>query len=220
MTILAIDTCENYCSSAVLLASGEVYAAADAIGRGHAEHLIPQFEGLMSEAGIEYADITRVAVTTGPGTFTGLRIGLSVARGVALAQRIPCVGLTALSVLAAQVQEKQQADYVYSVMKGRGGQVFVQTFEGIGTSGQPKALHEPKNIDEADAIKLIGERPGVVAGSGAQLLGLESDYSFIDPAVLARLAVELEPADFPPEPTYYRQADAAKAKRLIPIGED
>ncbi|UTW58646.1 tRNA (adenosine(37)-N6)-threonylcarbamoyltransferase complex dimerization subunit type 1 TsaB [Kordiimonas sp. SCSIO 12603] len=218
MAILAIDTCESYCSSAVLLASGEMFSSADAIGRGHAEHLIPQLEGLMEQAGISYADITRVAVTTGPGTFTGLRIGLSVARGIALAQNIPCVGLTALSVLAAQAQQEKPGR-VYSVMKGRGGQVFLQAFVDLEADGLPKMLGEPMNIDEPDALQMIEDNPGRVVGSGAALLELSTEHDHVDPAILARIAQNVNPKIYPPEPTYYRQADAAKAKRLIPIGD-
>ncbi|MCK0069317.1 tRNA (adenosine(37)-N6)-threonylcarbamoyltransferase complex dimerization subunit type 1 TsaB [Kordiimonas laminariae] len=218
MAILAIDTCESYCSSAVLLASGEMFSSADAIGRGHAEHLIPQLEGLMKQASISYTDITRVAVTTGPGTFTGLRIGLSVARGIALAQNIPCVGLTALSVLAAQAHPKD-GEPVYSLMKGRGGQVFLQAFVGLEADGLPKMLGEPMNIDEPDALQMIEDNPGRVVGSGAALLGLSTEHDYVDPAILARIAHNVSPEAYPPEPTYYRQADAAKAKRLIPIGD-
>lgn len=217
MAILAIDTSENYCSSALLLASGEVFSAADAIGRGHAEHLIPQFEALMKAADVAYGDIGRVAVTTGPGTFTGLRIGLSVARGIALAQNIPCVGLTALSVLAAQACE-ETSGLIYSVIKGRGGQVFLQAFVGTA-SGKPEALDVPLNIDEADALKLLAEKPGVVTGSGASLIGIETRWDHVDPVVLAKQALGVDPAAFPPEPTYYRQADAVKAKPVIPLGD-
>ncbi len=218
MTILAIDTCETYCSAAIVTSEGRAFSAVDNIGRGHAEHLIPQIEALLEKAGLTYQDIKRIAVTTGPGTFTGLRIGLSVARGIALAQQIPCVGLTSLVVLGAQAYDETDRP-AYSIVKGRGGQVFLQGFVGKKDNGLPQELSAPLNIDTDVALSYINENIGVCAGSGAALLPVESAIDYIDPVVLARLSLALDPADYPPEPTYYRPADAIKAKRIIPIGD-
>lgn len=98
MTTLAIDTSEQACSVALACEGTVIDRASEIIGRGHAERLLPLIEERLAAAGRSYKDLERIAVTTGPGTFTGLRIGLSVARGLALQADIPCVGVTGLTV--------------------------------------------------------------------------------------------------------------------------
>ncbi len=219
MIILAIDTAETHCSAALLLADGTVHSARENLGRGHAERLLPMIEELLDLAAAEYEDIMRIAVTTGPGTFTGLRIGLSVARGLALALQVPCVGVSSLVCLAAQAP--LTGGPVHAVVKGRGGQVYYQAFEGRGTGGLPVPVTEAENIDAHIACDRIEERSGYVIGSGVPLImGREiGEMDGIDPGVLAGLAPALLPDDFPPEPYYLRAADAVKAKPIIKILE-
>ena len=219
MTTLAIDTCEANCSAAFLMADGQVFACTENIGRGHAERLLPMIEELLTEASLRYADISRIAVTTGPGTFTGLRIGLSVARGLALSLGIPCIGVSALTVLAAQA--KAPTGPIHSVLKGRGGQVFYQAFEGVDAQSVPKPVCDAANLDADDAHHEIERRSGYVLGSGVSLvMGRETGTADgIDTPALARLSLLLAPEDFPPEPFYLRAADAVKAKPLIKISD-
>lgn len=219
MIVLAIDTSEVNCSAALLMASGQNFAASEPIGRGHAERLLPMIEELLSEAGIAYRDINRIAVTTGPGTFTGLRVGLSVARGLALSLDVPCTGLSGLAVLA--VQAKKSDGIVHSVIKGRGGQVFYQAFEAEGIAKPAKALSKAVNIDADDARSAIEIRSGYVLGSAVPLvMGREAGpEDVIDPVVLAKAALSLDPDDYPPEPFYLREADAIVAKPIINISD-
>lgn len=219
MTVLAIDTSEANCSAALWTEGGQSFAASDPIGRGHAERLLPMIEELLSEACIAYRDISRIAVTTGPGTFTGLRVGLSVARGLALSLGVPCTGLSGLEVLAAQA--KKNEGIVHSVIKGRGGQVFYQVFEAEGGAKPAKALHKAVNIDADDARAAIETRSGYVIGSAVPLvLGREAGpEDVIDPIVLAKAAFPLDPDDYPPEPFYLREADAIAAKPIINISD-
>lgn len=213
--ILSIDTCEGTCSAA-LLAGGRVLARRmERIGRGHAERLLPMIAELMAEAGTDYDSLSRIVVCTGPGTFTGLRIGLSVARGLAVATDIPCIGLMSLPVLAVQAEAPEQI--VHAVVMGRGGQGFHQAFSGRDETGLPKPLGAPASLDAEDICAKINDAPGIVVGSGAALVGRQTDMDAVDPSVLARLGSSLDPACHIPEPAYLREADAKKAKALLPV---
>jgi tRNA threonylcarbamoyladenosine biosynthesis protein TsaB len=102
--VLAFDTSAGACSAAVLGGDGTVLARrCEALERGHAERLLPMLRDVLAEAGVEIADLALLAVTIGPGTFTGIRIGLAAARGLALASGLPLVGVTSLEAVAASV---------------------------------------------------------------------------------------------------------------------
>src|SRR6201747_259930 len=105
MLILAIDTALDACAAGVLdTDAGEMIASeSQAMKRGHAEALMPLIGRVMKDSGIAFATLDRIAVTTGPGSFTGLRVGLSAARGLALAADRPAVGLTTLAAYAAPI---------------------------------------------------------------------------------------------------------------------
>src|ERR1700728_3269122 len=105
MLILAIDTALDACAACVLDADAARLIAQESqtMKRGHAEALMPLIGRVMKEAGIAFAALDRIAVTTGPGSFTGLRVGLSAARGIALAANKPVVGLTTLAAYAAPI---------------------------------------------------------------------------------------------------------------------
>ena len=231
MTILAIDTSEQACS--VALASGDtvIDSVSEIIGRGHAERLLPLIEERLTKAGLGYADFTRIAVTTGPGTFTGLRIGLAVARGLALQAGIPCIGMTGLAVLAAQVNAIAGTP-IHAMITGRGGQAFYQRFQASADGGMPELVTEAVGLDAEDIATEVTKAAGVVIGSGVDLLlekGLLdrsedsriklSDARIIDPAKLALLAQNLEPEAYSPEPTYFRAADAKKATPILPVAQ-
>src|SRR5580693_8596370 len=105
MLILAIDTALDACAAAVLdTDAGKLIAQqSEAMKRGHAEALMPLIARVIKQAGIGFAALDRIAVTTGPGSFTGLRVGLSAARGIALAANKPVVGVTTLTAYAAPI---------------------------------------------------------------------------------------------------------------------
>ena len=107
MLILAIDTALDACAAAVLdTGSGRLVAQeSQSMKRGHAEALMPLIGRVVVESGIGFAGLDRIAVTTGPGSFTGLRVGLSAARGIALAANKRVVGITTLTAFAAPFVE-------------------------------------------------------------------------------------------------------------------
>lgn len=105
MLILSIDTALDACAAAVLdtSAGGAIALESQPMKRGHAEALMPLIARVMKASGIGFAALDRIAATTGPGSFTGLRVGLSAARGIALAAGKPVVGVTTLTAYAAPV---------------------------------------------------------------------------------------------------------------------
>src|SRR6478672_10396180 len=118
MLILAIDTALDACAAAVLDTDASKIIAQEsrAMKRGHAEALMPLIARVMKESGIGFAVLDRIAVTTGPGSFTGLRVGLSAARGIALAAGKPAVGLTTLTAYAASVVGQHSEQPVISAI--------------------------------------------------------------------------------------------------------
>ena len=121
MLILAIDTALDACAAALLdTEAGKLIAQeAQAMKRGHAEALMPLIGRVIAASGIAFTDLGRIAVTTGPGSFTGLRVGLSAARGIALAANIPAVGVTTLAAYAAPIVSQNDEHPVVSAIDAR-----------------------------------------------------------------------------------------------------
>src|SRR5581483_12394282 len=136
MLILAIDTALDACAAAVLnTETGKAIAVeSQLMKRGHAEALMPLIGRVMGDAGTGFADLERIAVTTGPGSFTGLRVGLSAARGIALAADKPVVGVTTLTSYAAPVVSTNGKPPVLAAIDARHDQVYFQMVSGDGGS--------------------------------------------------------------------------------------
>src|SRR6478609_8756980 len=128
MLILAIDTALDACAAGVLDTDAGHLIARESLSmkRGHAEALMPLIARVVRESGVGFADLDRIAVTTGPGSFTGLRVGLSAARGIALAAEKPAVGLTTLSAYAAPIVSRNEAQPVLSAIDARHDHVYFQ----------------------------------------------------------------------------------------------
>jgi len=141
MYVLALDTALAACSAAVLDTRHGILASASvAMRRGHAEALLPAVHQVMDDAGVAFSDLDRIAVTVGPGSFTGLRVGVSAARGIALAARRPAVGITTLAAFAAPALILAQGTPVLAVIDARHGQFYAQTFGGGGATEARIAL--------------------------------------------------------------------------------
>src|SRR5258708_15222597 len=126
MLILAIDTALDACAAAVLDTSANKIIAQEsqAMKRGHAEALMPLIARVMKESGIAFTALDRIAVTTGPGSFTGLRVGLSAARGIALTAAQPLVGLSTLAAYAAPIVGEDGEHPVLSAIDARHDHVY------------------------------------------------------------------------------------------------
>src|ERR1700749_3699744 len=168
MLILAIDTALDACAAGVLdTEAGRLIAQeSQPMKRGHAEALMPLIARVMREAAIAFAALDRIAVTTGPGSFTGLRVGLSAARGIALAAGKPVVGVTTLTAYAAPVVSVNAAQPVISAIDARHDHVYVQAVAG---DGSPLMSPRVAPIDEAldaagfGAPYLVGNAAGILA---------------------------------------------------------
>lgn len=184
--LLAIDTAAPRLQLAVL-ADETVDVSIDEIAQGHAEILFDRIEALLGRNGLAYADLGRVAVTTGPGSFTGLRIGLSAARGLGLALGIPVVGVPSLMALSLGSACSQSA----VLLDARRGEAYFQLFSGPAIP-----------ITEAAVLPMEEARARIPAGAAV----IESP--FVDIAAVAQLAATLAPHSYPPEAAYIRDADA------------
>ena len=210
MRILALDTALAACSAA-LWEDGRVLARRwEPMPRGQSEALVPMAEAVMAEACVAYADIDRVAVTRGPGTFTGLRIGLATARGLALAAGLPCFGVTTLEAIAeALPPEERIGRNVLVALDSRRADLFVQLFdETLAPLGPPTA------VAAGNVAALLPPGEVVVLGDAAQDVldaGITAGSSDApgqpDAAFVAAVAARKHPDEAPPMPLYLRAPD-------------
>src|SRR5256885_15757100 len=135
MRILAIDTALEACAAGVVETPQRVLAQESlAMARGHAEALMPLLARVMDQASLGFSDLDRIAVTVGPGSFTGLRVGVAAARGIALAADKPAIGLSTLSALAAPHVASRAGDTIMAAIDGRNQQVHFQVFAPSGAT--------------------------------------------------------------------------------------
>jgi tRNA threonylcarbamoyl adenosine modification protein YeaZ len=215
LRILAIDTALEACSAAVLDTSGDgdrLTTRSVAMVRGHAEAVMPVIAAVMSEAGTEFADLDRIGVTVGPGSFTGLRVGVSAARALALASARPAVGVTTLAALAAPFFDDGTGGTVMPVIDARHDRVYMQVFGPGGRSlvapriatvhiAAHAALAGPTRVVGAtrliEAVWPAGEPPPALSPARAP-----------DIAWVARLAALRDDLTVPVRPLYLSEADA------------
>ncbi len=209
MKILSFDTAMAACSAAVV-DTDRALPLADAfqaMERGHAEALAPMVAGVIRASGLDFSQIDRIAVTTGPGTFTGVRIGLSFARGLGLARGIPVIGIDSLSAIAAN----EMADgHLLVVCDARNGDVYAASFDPAR-----KLIAGPRITTPASAVAdvpahslVIGTAArAVLAESGRSDLGVSSAGDVPVAAQFAHLAARAIPVGMP-APLYLRAPDA------------
>jgi len=227
MRILGFDTATSACSAAVW-EDGRIAARRfEPMSRGQSERLMPMVREVLSEAGADFPDLDLLAVTTGPGAFTGLRIGLAAARGMALAGDLACFGVTTLDAVAAGVSEtERQKANVLVVLDSKRAEGYAQAFRS-----DLRPLSEAQALMPADLAALMANGEGdadrvLVAGDGAgqviQALkdkGIEAVLSTApgvpDAATVAAIAAERWSPDQPAEPLrplYLRPPDAKASK--------
>jgi len=219
MYVLALDTALAACSAAVLDTRHGILASASVtMRRGHAEALLPAVHQVMDDAGVAFSDLDRIAVTVGPGSFTGLRVGVSAARGIALAARRPAVGITTLAAFAAPALILAQGTPVLAVIDARHGQFYAQTFGGGSAT-------EARIAPLADIVELASE-PIRIAGNCADLVAVawprgKPSHVTVDPneapdiGWVARLGAASS-LDAAPKPFYLRAADARPQAPQLP----
>jgi tRNA threonylcarbamoyl adenosine modification protein YeaZ len=211
MRLLAIDTALEACSVGVLGGEREVLVS-QTIGRGHAERLMGMIEAAMAEAGLAVAGLDRIAVIVGPGSFTGLRVGIAAARGLALVTGAPAVGIGTLAVHAETARHEIGDVPILAVLAAGRGEIYGQSFAADGTPESPPEAAAPETF----ARRLRANT--LLAGSGAPalaaLLGDEArartvhERSAPDLASLCRLALVAPLPREAPRPLYLRPPDA------------
>ncbi|EJW10715.1 putative molecular chaperone [Rhodovulum sp. PH10] len=167
MRVLALDTALAACSVAVLDSDSAGVLAHESrpMERGHAEALMPMVARVMSEADTEFVDLDRIVVTIGPGSFTGLRVGVAAARGLALATGKPMVGLTTLAAFAAPHIAADDKTPLLSVIDARHEQVYMQL---VGEGG--RALIAPRIASVREAARIATAAPTRIVGSAAAMV--------------------------------------------------
>jgi len=201
-TILAIDSSSGACSVAVLHASKILSYIEELSATLQAKRLINMVEEALAESCTSYDELTKIAVTVGPGSFTGIRIALAAARGIGLAAKKPVVGYSGLLVLAYGARKSQKNANICAVLNAGKGEVIYQNFNAElsplsePTLGKPSAvLPAPQNI--------IPAKEGILVGYGC-----ENNQTFPRADFLAMLASEHEELAVSPLPFYVRPPDA------------
>lgn len=223
MKILAIDTATTSCSVAVRAKGLTVAYDFEPMVRGQSEALIPMVLSVVSKTELNLEDLDLIAVTRGPGAFTGLRIGLAAARGLALASAIPCCGITTTETIAEAARQTEKAPLSHLVaLDSKRSDLYIQAFDPDGKSlGGAKAVAVETLSDYIGGLALSG--PVCVVGDAAEraLAYLPDSYlrsaapDFPDARYVAALADQMVASGGPlpePSPLYLRPPDAALPK--------
>jgi tRNA threonylcarbamoyladenosine biosynthesis protein TsaB len=215
MRVLAIDTALEACAAAVLdTEHGRMATESLPMLRGHAEALMPLIQRVMQQADMPFTSLDRVAVTTGPGSFTGLRVGIAAARGIALAATKPAFGLTTLAAYAAPYIAADDKTAVAVAIDARHQHVYLQVF---GAGG--RTLVAPRIASAADAARVSAVGAVRLVGTGAKMVADAWPSREAPPAVVddlrapdivwvGRLAVAATDNGGGPKPLYLRAPDA------------
>ena len=222
MRILAFDTALEACSVAICETDRVIAHRHEILSKGHAERLVPMIELALADAEMQFQDLDLIAVTVGPGTFTGIRIGLSAARGIALTTGLRIAGVTTLAAIAegARRPAAEEEDLAIAVLHdAHRAELFCQIFSSQVEMPPPP----PARIALTDAVSMIPAGPAMVVGSGVrlvedQILKHRPDVQFssapfnpdaIFVAGIGARQARLGIADMaPPEPLYLRSPDA------------
>jgi tRNA threonylcarbamoyladenosine biosynthesis protein TsaB len=221
MRILAIDTALPAVSACVLDSDAAEPIASErlAMERGHAEAIMPLIERVMSKVEGGFPTIDRVAIAVGPGSFTGIRIGLAAGQAIALACKAEVVGVSTLAALAAPLILEAFDGVVAAAIDARHGKVYVAAF---GPDG--RALLTPRRVGAHEALRALGDGPLHLIGSGAELLAKEaradglsvtivSEQASPDIEFVARLGLAARPETAPAKPLYLKEPDVTIAGR-------
>lgn len=215
MRILAIDTSLPAASACVLDDDAETPMASETIEmeRGHGEALLPLVERVMAKVEGGFGSLDRVAVTVGPGSFTGIRIGLAAGQAIGLACKCDVVGVSTLAALATPLILGDYDGVLAAAIDARYGKVYVAAF---GPDGRP--IVAPRRDGALEALRAMGAGPLILTGSGAELIAREarargvptrivSEQPYPDIAYVARLGLAANPETAPARPLYLKEPD-------------
>lgn len=201
MIVLAIDTAGIDCSAALFDSSaGKLLSAvSEEIGKGHAERLMAVIDQALDEAGVDLHAIGKIAVVIGPGSFTGIRVGVAAARGLALSLGLECVGVSTLETLAAShLAAGRSSGPVLVAMDAKREEVYAQAFAADGS-----ALNEPAALSADDVDRLAASLSAELTGSWVSKTGDRFDIGKV-----AMIGASKHAAGTRPKPLYLRGPDA------------
>jgi tRNA threonylcarbamoyladenosine biosynthesis protein TsaB len=220
MRVLAIDTSRGACSAAVYDGAIRYTFARESepMQRGHSEALAPMVERILKATDGGAASLTKIAVAVGPGSFTGLRIGVAMARAMALTLAIPVVGVSTLIAYSGPMLDDPKPGVIASVIDAGHGHVYFHLIDS-----KAKQIFSPRVISLRDAVRAIGGSPSRIVGDAAGLLaeearraGVEVDASmaadYPDIVAIARIGAAADPAQWPARPLYIKPPDASPAR--------
>ena len=206
MKILAVDTALGACSVAILADEKILAHSFEEMVRGHAERLAPMVQEAMANAGILFSQLDRLAVTTGPGTFTGQRVGLAFMRGLRVALKKPLTGVTTLEAMATSAMHARVA----AIHDAKRDEAYLSLWDRGETVLEPEVLAFADAVEKIRAFGLCA-LTGTGAPAACERLGTEFLLTAIrqpDALWVARLALSRSPLDTPPAPLYLRAPDA------------
>lgn len=219
MRILALDTALPALSVCVFDSEEQKSIAMETVAmeRGHAEALMPAIARVVEQAAGGFASLGRIAVTVGPGSFTGIRVGIGAARGLALALGIEVVGVSTLAAFAAPLLLDESEGIVAAAIDARHGHVFFAAYAPGG-----RVLTSPRILPLRDACRLLGAGRIRAVGSGAPLLRaegiafggevtVENESPAPDILSVARLGLAADPIHAPARPIYLKAPDVKPA---------
>ena len=194
MIVLALDTALGACQAAVLDGDRLLAAMSEPMERGHQERLGPLVQETMRSAGVGFQALDRIAVVVGPGSFTGVRVGLAFAKGLSLALDIPCVGIGSMEALASET-----SGIAAAVIDAPRGQRYLQLFKDGTALAPPEALLAE---DEPARTAVLAQGPVARVGPAAE------GPAFPDITAVARMAAKRPAPEGRPAPIYLRPPDA------------
>lgn len=214
MILLAIDCAASLCAASVydVDAGRELGRSVRDLGKGHAEHLMAVIDEALTQAGKTYADLGRIAVSTGPGSFTGVRVAVSAARGFSLALKVPAVGVTTLEALAAETREVLGPCKVLAALDAGRAELHAAVYDENGQAIQAPVvltLDEAAAIATSEKMALAGTAAQPIAGA---VTGKVFEFGPVSATAAigtyARLAAGKASDGERPKPIYLRAPDA------------
>lgn len=215
MNLLAIDTAANLCAACIYDTSAgrELGRSVRNIGKGHAEVLMDVIGEALNAASLTFAEIGAVAVAVGPGSFTGIRVGVSVARGLSLALKVPAAGVSTLEALAFEAREKFGAKRVLAAIDGGRDGIYSSVYDDFG-----KVDYAPAVLDLETVVELASNVAAVTGSAAGRIIDAAKQKGLslmagptgatADIASYAKLTIANGFSGEKPRPLYLRAPDA------------
>ena len=207
MKILALDCAHETCSAAVTAENDVIASQTVAMERGQAEALIPMVQAVMKQADIGFSDLGCIAVSTGPGSFTGVRVGLAAADGLAMAANLPEIGVSLLEAVAFAAGF---AGKLCVVLETKRDDFYAQLFENSHPVSEP-FVAEGKYFDTLQGFTFAGNGVARLIEETGNKPALDTPMP--DAAVLGKMAAQKTPAFKTPAPLYLREAEVTLCRK-------